>query len=107
MADEATTTQEQFRKNLSHILIDNSVVGPELTIGDSVLRFKSKVPVRALARLISNEDRVQGMIDYISGALVAGQDDALNAVIDNTDIDGLAAIVSDLGEAYTSFPDKS
>ena len=107
MADEATTTNEQFKRNLDHILIDNSKAGPEITIGGSTLKFKSKVPVRALAKLINNEDRVQGMIDYISGSLTDGQDDALNAIVDQTDIEGLAEIVNQLGEAYTSFPAKS
>lgn len=104
---EAKVVHEQFKRNLDHILIDNSAVGPEFTIGGWTLKFRSKVPVRALAKLINTEDRIEGMTAYIRGALVDGQDDALNAIVELTDIEGLSEIVNVLGEAYTSFPAKS
>lgn len=98
---------EQFRKNLDHILIDGKKVGPEITIGGTVLKFKAKAPVKALAALISADNRVHGMETYIRKTLVSGQDEAFDALLEEIDIEGLAEILNALGEGYTSFPEKS
>lgn len=111
MATDKTVESEaihvQFKRNLDHILIDAKEVGPELTVGKTVLTFRAKVPVKALARLIGTEDRIGGMEAYIRTSLTAGQDEKLDEIMDNVDIDGLAEIVNALGEAYTSFPEPS
>ena len=105
---EAEAIQEQFKRNLSHILIDTKVKGPEIDFGGGqVLRFKSKAPVQALAKLVGSDNRVTGMEDYIRGVLMPGQDDVFSAILEVIDIDGLAEILGVLGEAYTSFPEKS
>lgn len=101
---ESSKIHEQFKRNLDHILIDAKEVGPELTVGKVVLTFRAKVPVKALARLISSDDRIGGMEEYIRKSLLAGQDEKLDQIMDDIDIDGLAEIVNALGEAYTSFP---
>lgn len=105
---ESKVVQEQFRRNLDHILIGSgNKTGPELTIGDTVLRFRAKAPVKALAALISDDNRVQGMITYILGVLEPGQEEAFMALLDSIDIEGLGEILEKLAEGYTSFPDQS
>lgn len=98
---------EQFRRNLDHILIDNDKIGPEVTVGNTVLRFKAKPPVKALSALIGATNRVEGMITYIGKTLVPGQEEALDTLLDDIDIEGLAEILNALSEGYTSFPEKS
>lgn len=104
---EHEATHEQFKRNLDHILIDSSVAGPEITVGGTVLRFRAKAPVRALAKLIGGENRIEGMEGYIRETLVKGQDEAFETLMNDIDIDGLAAIIEALGEGYTSFPEQS
>lgn len=104
---EGEVVLEQFRRNLDHILIKTDVLGPELTIGSTKLQFKASAPVSALASLIGDENRVEGMRKYLLGALVAGQEEAFTLLLDSIDIDGLGEILNVLGEAYTSFPAKS
>lgn len=97
---------EQFKRNLDHILTD-STQGPEITIGDTVLKFKAKAPVSALGALIAHENRVEGMSEYIRKTLLPGQEDEFNALLDIIDVEGLSEILNALGEGYTSFPAKS
>jgi hypothetical protein len=97
----------QFKRNLDHIQINTKELGPELTIGKTVLKFKTKPPVSALGALVGNENRVQGMEQYIEKCLLAGQEDAFTAILDEIDIEGLSEILNALGEGYTSFPEKS
>lgn len=104
---EHEATHEQFKRNLDHILIDSDVAGPEITLGATVLRFRSKAPVKALAKLIGGENRIDGMEGYIKDCLVKGQEEAFETLLDDIDIDGLAAIINALGEGYTSFPEPS
>lgn len=103
--DEAVL--EQFKRNLDHIQIDHNQAGPEITVGKTVLTFKAKPPVSALGALIGNENRVEGMIQYISKTLVPGQLDAFGDLLDEIDIEGLSEILTALGEGYTSFPEQS
>lgn len=98
---------EQFKRNLDHIQLDHELAGPEITIGNTVLVFKVKPPVSALGALIGNDNRVEGMIQYISKTLVSGQLAEFNALLDDIDIEGLSEILSTLSEGYTSFPEKS
>lgn len=111
MAEENPQEQEavfeQFKRNLSHIQIDQEKVGPEITVGNTVLQFKAKPPVSALGALIGNENRVQGMVEYIQRTLVPGQNAEFAALLDEIDIEGLSEILTALGEGYTSFPEKS
>lgn len=104
---ESKIVQEQFRRTLDHIIIDASKVGPEITIGETTLQFKSKAPVRALAVLVGNPNRVEGMIDYLKMCLVKGQEEEFDAVLDDVDVDGLGEILSAVGEGYTSFQNPS
>lgn len=104
---ESKVVQDQFRRNLDHILIGSGDIGPELTIGDTVLRFKSKAPVKALAALIGDDNRVQGMITYILGVLQPGQEEAFTTLLDSIDVEGLGEILEKLAEGYTSFPAQS
>jgi hypothetical protein len=110
MANDKTQENEtvlaQFKRNLDHIAI-GAVAGPEITVGDVVLTFKAKAPVSALAKLVGTDNRIEGMIEYIKLTLVPGQDEALEALLGNVDIEGLAEILNVLGEGYTSFPDQS
>lgn len=99
---------EQFKRNLDHILIgDKDKLGPEITVGDVVLQFKAKAPVSALGALIANENRVEGMAEYIRRTLLPGQEDTFNSLLDEIDVEGLSEILNALGEGYTSFPEKS
>jgi hypothetical protein len=113
MAETKDKTQEnevtlaQFKRNLSHVLISKDEVGPELTLGDTVLTFKAKSPVDSLVDLVGMENRVAGMTSYIRKALKPGQDEAFSDILGNIDMEGLVEIVNALSEAYTSFPDKS
>lgn len=110
MADELTpeaeVVQAQFKRTLERILIGNDA-GPEITVGDVVLRFKTSAPVSALAALLANENRVAGMETYLRKTLLPGQDDALNQILDTVDLPGLAKILDTLGEGFTSFPEQS
>lgn len=103
---ETEATLGQFRKNLDHILLDNKKEGPVITIGDTVLRFKAKASVVALAALVGTENRVQAMTDYIRKTLLPGQEEDFDSLLDYIDLDGLAEILNALGEGYTSFPEK-
>ncbi len=109
MADEKenAVATEQFKRNLDHILIKTDVVGPEITIGETVLQFRTKASVRALAALVGNDNKITGMQEYIRKALLPGQDAAFEDILDNVDIQGLSEILNTLSEAYTSFPDQS
>lgn len=104
---ENEVTLEQFRRNLDHIRIDTSAAGPEVAIGDTVLRFKVKASVRALADLVGNENRVAGMESYLRKTLLPGQEAAFDALLEEIDVVGLSEILNALSEAYTSFPEKS
>lgn len=106
-AKENEVVLDQFKRNLDHIQIDHELTGPEITVGNTVLVFKAKPPVSALGALIGNENRVEGMIQYISKTLVPGQLADFNALLDEIDIEGLSEILTVLGEGYTSFPEKS
>lgn len=109
MADndqENEVVQAQYKRTLENILIGNEA-GPEITVGDTVLRFKKSSPVSALAALLATENRVAGMEAYLRKTLLPGQDEALNTVLDNVDIEGLSKILDALGEGLTSFPDQS
>jgi len=103
--DEVVLTQ--FKRNLDHIQIDPEATGPELTVGDLVFKFKEKVPVRALSKLVGSDNRVLGMSEYIQKALKPGQDEEFELLLDRTDIEGLAEVLNALGEAYTAFQGKS
>lgn len=103
---EGAVITEQFKRNLDHILI-GSAGGPEITIGDTVLTFRKKAPVTALAILVGEENRVEGMKGYIRKALLKGQEEAFEELLDDVDIDGLGEILAALGEGYTSFPAQS
>lgn len=105
--NENAAVLEQFKRNLGHILIDSTKVGPEITVGDTVLTFKAKAPVNALAKLIGATNRVDGMIDYLNRTLVPGQEEDFESLLDHIDIEGLSEILNALGEGYTSFPEKS
>lgn len=104
---ENAAVQEQFKRNLSHILINTDAKGPEITIGPDVFTFRIKAPVSALAALIGDDNRVEGMKQYLLGALTPGQEDAFKELLNKIDIDGLGEILNVLGEGYTSFPEKS
>lgn len=103
---ENETVLAQFKRTLDHILIGDGA-GPEITVGDTVLRFKKAAPVSALAALLSDENRVAGMEKYLSKTLLPGQEEALQQVLDTVDINGLAQILDALGEGFTSFPAQS
>lgn len=103
---EADVTLAQFKRNLDHILINTDEVGPEITIGLDVFTFKPKAPVSALAALIGEENRVDGMRKYLLGSLLPGQDEKFEELLNKIDIDGLGEILNVLGEGYTSFPEK-
>lgn len=102
---EGEVVLEQFKRNLSHILGTGNK-GPEITIGDTVLQFKAKAPVTALASLINEGNRVDGMKEYIIQTLVPGQEEAFTALLDLIDIEGLSEILNVLSEGYSSFPEK-
>lgn len=112
MAATADKTKEtgvvlnQFKKNLDHILIDNKKVGPEITVGHTVLRFKPKASVKALAALVGGTNRVESMAEYIRQTLSSGQEEDFESLLEYIDLDGLAEILNALGEGYTSFPEK-
>lgn len=114
-AKETEAVLGQFKRNLTHILISEQKEkgkpkkGPELTFGKIKLNFKVKPPVAALAHLIGDDNRVDGMRNYILGALVEGQaqEDLFTTLLNDIDIDGLGEILNALGEGYTSFPEKS
>jgi hypothetical protein len=98
---------DQFKRNLSHIQINTKDVGPEITIGTHVFKFKSKPPVTALGILVGDDNRVEGMVGYITRCLVPGQEEEFMALLEEIDIEGLSEILNALGEGYTSFPDQS
>lgn len=104
---ENAVVQDQFVRNLSHILISTDEKGPEITIGLDVFTFKPHAPVSALAALIGDDNRIEGMRKYLLGALTPGQEEKFAALLDKIDIDGLGEILNVLGEGYTSFPEKS
>lgn len=104
---EESVATDQFRRNLDQIRIDPVAAGPELTIGDIVLNFRKKAPVKALAALVGTTDQVQGMLAYIRMCLKPGQEELVETLLGEIDIEGLGEILNALGEAYTSFPEKS
>lgn len=109
-ADTALTeaTTKQFRRDLSHILIDLEG-GPEIVLGEDVLRFKSAITLDALAELLSEtNNRLDAMRNYVNLALASEEDrQAFAKYSGRLDMDGLGEIINVLGEAYTSFPEKS
>lgn len=105
---EAEAVASQFKRNLDHILI-GSEAGPEITVGKWTLTFKTKGSVKATAELVGGENRVEAMKGYVRNNLV--DDPAVRAAFDellsHIGIEGLGEIIAVLGEAYTSFPEKS
>jgi len=110
MANDKTQENEvtlaHFKRNLDHLGI-SAGIGPEITVGDIVLTFKTQAPVSALAKLVGTDNRIDGMIQYIKLTLVPGQDEEFEKLLGIIDIEGLAEILNVLGEGYTSFPEKS
>lgn len=120
MATPASTTKkvaqadhqtDQFRRDLSHILIqaaanDDSPAGPVIQVGIYELRFKAKAPVSALIALIRGEDRIEAMTTYLRQCLESDTG-AIEELLSLTDIEGLSEIIGALGEAYTGFPATS
>lgn len=105
--EESDVAVAQFKRTLDHILINPVLAGPELTIGETVLTFKKKAPVRALSALVGNSNQIEAMTEYVRLCLVKGQDEALEALLNEIDVEGLGEILNILSEAYTSFPEKS
>jgi hypothetical protein len=102
---ENETVLAQFKRTLDHILI-SAGAGPEIKVGKTTLKFKKSAPVSALAALIGDENRINGMEQYLRKTLLPGQDEALTELLDAIDIAGLSEILDALGEGFTSFPDK-
>jgi hypothetical protein len=103
----ATPAKEDnlLSKNFDHILISSiKEAGPELTLGGTTFKFKPKVPVTAIVRLIKNSNNFDGMRDYITGALVdSGQAQAFDDLLPDIGADGLSEMTEWLTKTSSGF----
>lgn len=101
----------ELKRNLSHILASATDEGPELTIGDTILKFKPRVTFGAYTRLqagLNDEesDKFQVMVKYVK-QLLASDPDEFEALLDEIDVSGVGEIVGAISEIYAGFQQKS
>lgn len=101
----ADIAENALKVNLTHLLISASPdKGPELTLGATVLHFKPKAPVTAMAVLIGEDNRVLGLQGYISLCMIEEDRDDFFRLQDDLDLPGLNEIINKLSEAYSALP---
>lgn len=97
-------------RDFSHILLDDSIEGPSITIGDTTIRFKSKQPLGAVLLLIdesTNNNALARSQDYLRSSAMPDSVEALNEVFGRITAEGLGEIVEWLAQAYTGFPTET
>lgn len=100
MADENTVS-----RTFDHILISGMGVGPVLNIGKHKFQLKPKVPVTAIVKLISNENNVQGMEDYLIDLIVDEKGKkAFEALLPDISGDGLGELIEWVTEVTANVP---
>lgn len=99
---------DNLKRNMSHLLISSiEEGGPEIDFGErGVLVFKPRVPSTAMLELVSNENKIDGLRNYIRIALTPESRPVFDEVLDDIPMEGLNEIVEFLSEATTSFPTK-
>lgn len=98
----ATKSLQSLERNLSHLLISSSKEnGPKLTFGKTQLVFKSQIPTTAMAELIANENKIEGLRNYIRLSLLPQYREAFDQLQDDIPLDALNTIVGILSEAAT------
>jgi hypothetical protein len=94
-------------RDFSHILVDDGVDGPSITIGDSTVRFKSKQPLGAVIMLIDESvvgNALTRSQDYLRASVLPEDTGALESAFNKITAEGLGEIVEWLAQAYTGFP---
>lgn len=104
-AEDTTQTTKALRaleRNFTHMLISSiKETGPIITFGDTVLTFKPAVPATAMTELLSNDNKLEGLKNYIRLSLQEDSRDGFEALQDDLPIDALNKIVEVISEAAT------
>lgn len=96
---------QALERNFSHMLISaNKEKGPRITFGDTVLTFRPQVPATAMTELLSNDNKVEGLKNYIKFTLEKDSRDDFERLQDDLPLEALNAIVEVISEAATPFP---
>lgn len=109
LSAEDTTQQTQalraLERNFTHMLIssqeEEGKTGPVITFGKTVLTFRPAVPATAMTELLSNDNKVEGLKNYIRLTLQEGSRDGFEALQDDIPLDALNKIVETISEAST------
>lgn len=114
LSAQDTTQQTQalkaLERNFSHMLISSheaaGETGPQITFGETVLVFRPAVPSTAVAELLGNDDKVQGLRNYIRLTLKPESRDDFEALQDDLPLDALNKIVEVISEAAVPLDSK-
>ena len=108
LSAEDTTKQTQalqaLERNFSHMLISaqeaDGKTGPKITFGeDKVLVFRPAIPSTAMTELLSNENKIEGLRNYIRLTLQPESRDLFEELQDDLPLDALNKIVETISEA--------
>lgn len=109
LSAEDTTQQTQalqsLKRNFSHMLISaqeaEGKTGPEITFGDVVLTFRPAVPATAMSELLANDNKVEGLRNYVRLVLKPECRQDFEDLQDDIPLDALNQIVQTISEAST------
>ncbi len=108
MAEDARI---ELERNLDHLLISAKGKGPQLTIGEKVLRFQPAMSAAIYGQYVKDigaegANAYDVMIGFL-GKLLTPDSDSLDSVLELIEIEGVAEIVNTVTEIYAGFQKKS
>src|SRR5690348_4751578 len=109
LSAEDTTQQakalQALERNFSHMLIsaqeEEGKTGPKITFGEKTLVFRPQIPATAMTELLSNDNKVEGLRNYIRISLKEESREDFEALQDDIPLEALNKIVEVISEAAT------
>lgn len=93
-------------RNLNHILIsrkDDDLI-PAFTIGDITYLIYPRVPARAIIRLTTSENSIEGMQQYVLDCLAKPEHkESFQTLMSEIDVDGLGQVIEEIVSKTTPF----
>jgi hypothetical protein len=104
---QSTRALQALERNFSHMLISaqeaEGATGPKITFGEKLLTFRPQVPATAMTELLSNDNKVEGLKNYIRLTLQEDSREDFEALQDDLPLEALNKIVEVISEASTPF----
>lgn len=107
LAAEDTTQQTQalqaLERNFTHMLIsaqeEEGKTGPIITFGDRKLVFRPAIPSTAMTELLSNDNKVEGLRNYLRLSLREESRETFDDLQGDLPLDALNKLVETISEA--------